>query len=308
MQEADSLISVTIPFYNCKSFLRETIESVLAQSYTNWELFLVDDASTDGSAAIAREYTDRLPQKIHLLEHPDHRNCGVTRSRNVGAANSRGEYLAFLDSDDTWLPDKLQLQVALLKANPEAGIVYGPSEYWYDWNANAETHETNHVQPVAPGGRMYTPPSLLVSSYPFGGFGAPGPSSFLLRRSAFDRIGGFVESFNPTTYQLYEDTAFLAKIYLNVPVFVSETCTDRYRCHPASISSRVTGTIREESERKFYCQWLRCYLLDQKIEDPGIWKIVRRKSWPYWLPLPRFATRLLRRIDNRISKRSGTNA
>lgn len=307
MQEADSLVSVTVPFHNGKSFLRETIESVLAQSHTNWELLLVDDASTDGSAAIAREYADRLPQKISYLEHPGHANCGVTRSRNLGAQHSRGNYLAFLDADDAWLPNKIQHQIALLKANPEAGLVYGPSEYWYDWNSNTRTREANHVQPVAPGGRLYSPPSLLVQSYPFGPFGAPGPSSFLLQRSVFERVGGFVESFNPSTYQLYEDTAFLAKIYTHVPVFVTGVCTDKYRCHPDSISSRVTGTLREEAERRFYCQWLRKYLRDQGIRDAIVWKAVQRKSWPYWLYLPRSVTRLLRRIDNRLSRRSYRN-
>ncbi len=302
MHEVKGLVSVTVPFFNCERFFHETIESVLGQTYTNWELLLVDDAATDGSAQIARDYAARLPDKIRYLDHPGHCNRGVTRSRNLGASNSHGEYLAFLDSDDVWLPNKLEHQVALMEAHPEVGLLFGPSEYWYDWDADGGHPQGNHIQPVAPGGNLYFPPILLAKSYPFGAYGAPGPSSFLLRRDAFNRVGGFVEAFNPSTYQLYEDAAFLAKIYLNVPVFVSESCTDRYRCHPLSIWHRVTGTKREEFERRYYCRWLRQYLLEHNIEDREIWKVARRKSWAYWLPLPAVVTQLIRRIDNRLSR------
>lgn len=302
MHEVKGLVSVTVPFFNCERFLRETIESVLVQTYSNWELLLVDDAATDGSAEIARGYAAQLPGKIRYLEHPGHCNHGVTRSRNLGASSSRGEYLAFLDSDDVWLPHKLEHQVALLDAHPEAGLLFGPSEYWYDWDANGNKQQENHIPPIAPGGHLYFPPALLTESYPFGPYGSPGPSSFLLRRSAFDRVGGFVESFNPSTYQLYEDVAFLAKIYLHVPVFASESCADRYRCHSNSIWHRVTGTKREESERRFYFRWLRQYLLEHKIESPNIWRVVRRKAWAYWSPFPASVTRLLRRIDNRLPR------
>ena len=302
MQEVKGLVSVTVPFYNSERFLRETIESVLAQTYTHWELLLVDDAATDSSVEIARDYAARLPGKISYVEHPGHSNRGVTRSRNLGASKSRGEYLAFLDSDDVWLPNKLEHQVALMDANTEAGLLFGPSEYWYDWDADGNRQQKNHIPDLAPGGGLYLPPVLLTQSYPFGEYGSPGPSSFLLRRSAFDQIGGFVECFNPNTYQLYEDVAFLAKIYLNVPVIVSGRCTDRYRCHPSSIWHRVKGTNREESERRFYCRWLRQYLLEQKVESQDIWKVIRRKAWAYWLPLPSSVTKIVRRIDNRLSR------
>ena len=86
MNEVKGLVSVTIPFHNAERFLTETIESVLAQTYTSWELLLVDDGSTDSSAEIAYRYETQYPGRIRGLEHPDHRNCGLTRSRNLGAA------------------------------------------------------------------------------------------------------------------------------------------------------------------------------------------------------------------------------
>ena len=301
MFDGKGLVSVTIPFYNRERYLSDAIESVLAQTYPHWELFLVDDGSSDRSTEIARSYEARIPSKIHFLEHPEHINCGVTRTRNLGASASHGEYLAFLDSDDAWLPHKLEHQVAVMEAYPQAGLSYGPSEYWYSWDPDSSMRKQDEVQPVAPGRELYSPSFLLANSHPFGVYAAPCPSSFLLRRTAFDLVGGFVEAFNPTTQQLYEDTAFLTKIYLNVPVYVTDVCSDRYRCHSQSIWHRTRGTLREEHERRFYFLWLREYLNCHGIRDPSFWKMVRKKAWMYWFPWPAVATRLFRRISNKLS-------
>ena len=303
MQPVNGLASVILPFYNSEQFLSEAIESVLAQTYSHLELLLVDDGATDHSTEIARDYVAQFPQKIRYIQHEGHRNFGVTRTRNLGASEARGEYLAFLDSDDVWLSNKLEHQIGLMDDNPDAGLVYGPSEYWYDWDAAGSPIQSNHVPAVAPGGKLYSPPDLLIHSYPFGAYGAPCPSSFLLRRSAFDRVGGFIESFNPGSHQLYEDTAFLTSIYLKVPVFVSSIHLDRYRCHPLSIWHRTKRTTREEEERRYYFQWLRDYLHKESIVDPAILKPIRRIAWPYWLPLPSRVTQLIRRIGNRLPRR-----
>jgi glycosyltransferase involved in cell wall biosynthesis len=302
MTQIKGLVSVTIPFYNAERFLGETIDSVLAQTHTDWELFLVDDGSTDRSAEIARGYSAQSPDKIRYIEHPGHRNLGVTYSRNFGVRSSNGEFLAFLDSDDVWLPQKLECQVRMMEANPEAGLIYGPSEYWFDWDPNRDEQQPNHVPSLAPGGNLYFPPNLLTSSFPMGGYGAPCPSSFLLRRSAFERVGGFVESFDPSTYQLLEDTAFLSKVYLKVPVFVADCCLDRYRCHSDSICHRTVGTHRLESETRYYFRWLRQYLLQEQVTDPALWRAIRKAAWAYWLPLPAFVTRFVWRARNRLMR------
>jgi glycosyltransferase involved in cell wall biosynthesis len=293
------LVSVILPFANAERFLSETIESVLAQTYSGWELILVDDGASDRSSRIAQEYAAGSNGKIRYLEHESHRNRGVTASRNLGARNSSGAFLAFLDSDDVWLPSKLDHQLALMAAYPDAGLVHGPSDYWYDWDLNRELHETNKIEPVAPGPRLYLPPELLIGSHPLGSYGAPCPASFLLRRSAFDKVGGFVEEFNPGTFQLYEDTAFLTKLYLAVPVLVTDLCTDRYRCRADSIWHGLKGTAAEERERRFYFRWLRRYLLQKGVTDTKIWEAVRKAAWPYWLPLPAWMTRIGRRVQNR---------
>ena len=302
MAETKGLVSVTIPFYNREKFLAEAIESVLAQTYSNWELFLVDDGATDRSPDIARSYASRFSQRIHYLQHTGHANWGATRSRNLGALAAHGEYLAFLDSDDLWLPNKLEHQVALMEAVPEAGMCCSPSGYWYSWDDSVQAHVCDRVEAVAPPDQLYVPPSLFAKAYPFGKYGAPCPSSFLLRRGAFDLIEGFVESFNTTTNYLYEDIAFLNKAYLRIPVYVSGLCTDRYRCRSDSPWFQAVGTSRDERGRRFYFRWLRQYLSTQGVTDPSVWKAVRRTGWMYRLPLPAPATKLLRRAGNRLAR------
>ena len=292
----NGLVSIIVSFLNSERFLAEAIESVLAQSHTHWELFLVDDGSTDRSTAIAREYATESPTKIHYLEHPRHRNCGLTDSRNLGARASVGEYLAFIDADDVWLPHKLAEQVALMDAKPEVGRSYGHSEYWYDWDVSSSTE--NEIPPLAPGGKIYYPPDLLIACYPIGEFGAPCPSSFILRRSTYHKVEGFVEHFNSKTHQLYEDQAILAKIYLNTPVYVSERCWDKYRCHPLSMGSMAQETRQEEAERSFYFKWVYRYLRQQDIKNPVVWAAIRRRAWEYELPLPLTAARFARKIGN----------
>src|SRR5438874_6806278 len=109
------LVSVIIIFLNGGDYLEEAIASVLAQTYENWELWLVDDGSTDSGTALAKTYHGRYPGKVNYLEHVGHQNRGMSASRNLGIAHARGELLAFLDADDVWRPDKLAHQVALMQ-------------------------------------------------------------------------------------------------------------------------------------------------------------------------------------------------
>lgn len=302
MQTVEGLVSVVIPFHDRRRFLGVAIESVLAQSYSHWELILVDDGSSDGSADIAGDYAARFPDQIQYLEHPDHANLGVTRTRNLGASVSRGEFLAFLDSDDKWMPHKLDDQVRLMREHPEVGLVCAPSVYWCDWDPEVppDARQQNYVPTLAPSGRIYEAPFLLIHTHPLGQWGAPCPSSFLIRRSAFEAVGGFVEEFNPATFQLCEDTAFLTKIYLSgTCVRISESISDYYRCHESSISYQTTELKREELELKFYFQWLRRFLLETQCGNSDVWKAARRAGLIYWWPLPHQVTRLIRRIANK---------
>jgi len=108
------LVTVVTPSYNSSPFIRETIESVLAQTYKNWEMIIVDDGSSDNSQEIIREYTAQ-DERIKLIVNKE--NVGASKSRNIAIAEARGEYIAFLDSDDIWLADKLKNQIVLMQEN-----------------------------------------------------------------------------------------------------------------------------------------------------------------------------------------------
>jgi glycosyltransferase involved in cell wall biosynthesis len=105
-------VSVVIPAYNAAKFIRRTIDSVLAQNYTDCELIVVDDGSTDDTGRVVRSYGSKV-RYVHQA------NAGDGPARNAGIAAAKGNWIAFLDHDDEWLPDKLQLQMGLLQRNPD---------------------------------------------------------------------------------------------------------------------------------------------------------------------------------------------
>jgi len=108
----EELVSVITPCYNCERFLPQTIESVIAQTYTNWEMLIIDDCSTDNSRETALQYAAKDARvKVFKMD----KNGGTALARNKGIELSAGEYLAFLDSDDLWLPCKLEKQLLFMK-------------------------------------------------------------------------------------------------------------------------------------------------------------------------------------------------
>src|SRR5690606_28181582 len=99
-------VSVIIIFLDAERYLNEAIRSVFDQTVSNWELLLVDDGSSDASSTIARCHAAAMPERIRYLEHSGHENRGMSASRNLGIRTARGRYVAFLDADDVWLPDR----------------------------------------------------------------------------------------------------------------------------------------------------------------------------------------------------------
>ncbi len=123
-QEMTPRVSVCIPSYNYAIYLPETLDSILAQTFQDYEIVLVDDASKDDSQAIAEGYARRYPDKVRVFTHPGRINRGISATCNLAIEKSRGEYLAWLGSDDTWYPDKLACQVDELDRHPAAGLTY----------------------------------------------------------------------------------------------------------------------------------------------------------------------------------------
>ena len=279
---APPLVSVVAIFLNAERFLDEAIASVLAQTHSRWELLLVDDGSTDGSSAIARGWAEREPARVRYLEHPGHLNRGMSASRNLGLEHAQGEYLALLDADDVWLPEKLARQVAILEAHPDVGLLYGAPLYWFGWTGRAEDRARDYVIDLRlPADRRYEPPALLI---PFLQRAAPTPcpSDVLVRRATALRVGGFEAHFTGVN-MVYEDQGFFSKMLLHAPAFASSETWDRYRQHPESCYAVSKATGGRELARGYFLSWFRDYLQAQGQASGPVWDAVQAELRPFGL-------------------------
>lgn len=274
------LVSVITGFYNVERFLQEAIDSVLQQQYTNWEFLIVDDGSTDGSTQIAKDNAERHKGKIFYMEHEGHANKGVCASRNLALQHAKGTYVAILDADDVWQPQKLQQQIELFATLPDAAMICQASEYWYTWEV---PQAENVVVPVgAPQDRLYMPGELNKILYPLTNGSAPCPSAIIIRRQAVNDVGGFENGFTGR-YQMYEDQAFLSKLYLRYKIYVSSACNNLYRQRHGSLVQWVTGDGHYLQVRRFFLKWLKKYLRDQRVSDPTIHWLLRKAIWVNYL-------------------------
>ena len=291
------VVSVVMIFWNAERFLREAIESVLAQTYQAWELLLVDDGSSDGSTALARRYAGEYPEQVRYLEHPGHANRGMSASRNLGIDHAGGEYIALLDADDVWFTHTLEEQVGILeRAHPDVAMLYGPIQWWYSWTGQPDDRERDHVETLGVPADMIIPPPRLLPL--FLRDKAAVPSGILVRRQIVERVGGFEDAFRGE----YEDQVFCAKICLQAPVFASGRCWYRYRQHPDACVVAGQRSGETYAARLRFLTWLKGHVTAQNIRDREVLRALALELWPYRHPL---AFRLLRRADHIANKITG---
>ena len=273
-----SLVSVVMPFHNTPSaFMQDAIDSVLRQTYPDWELFLVDDASVTEATTLARAYADKAPDRVHYLEHPGHARRGASDTRQLGIEHARGRYVALLDSDDVWLPHKLEQQVALLDAQPEAGMLYGNTLYWHSWTGQPKDSRRDFKFSLGvPPERLYPPP-VLLSLFLGGKATVPCTCSVLVRRTVLEQTGGFEARFRGNC----DDQAFYAKLCLAAPVFVAGECWDKYRQHPGSMTAVSSRQGQTDGDYLIFLEWLDAYLAQQQIVDVSLRRALRRQLWSY---------------------------
>ncbi len=276
------LVSIITPFYDpSPAFMRQAIESILQQDFTDWELLLVDDGSAGESSALARAYAETYRDRIHYLEHPGHINRGKSASRNLGIRRAAGPYLAFLDADDVWLPQTLGEQVGLLDAQPNAAMLYGNTEYWYSWTSKPADTGRDFVPALGVPPNTLIQPPALATLFLEGQAAVPCTCSLLVRRQAMDEQGaGFENAFQT----LYEDQVFVFKICLHSSVFVSGQCWGRYRQHPEASTQKAARDGQAESARLAFLCWLEGYLREGQIHDLEVWQALRREMWLYRAP------------------------
>ena len=210
------LVSVVIPNYNYARYLRAAVDSVLEQTYREIEIIVVDDGSTDGSRKILDSYGERV-QTIFQ------RNQGVSAARNNGVKASRGEFIAFLDADDSWLPSKIEKQVQCLKWDMSIGLVHvGVVEI---------DAAGNVIRELLDGGAGDVWRDLLMFSSR-GIFG--GGSGVMMRREIFDEAGGFDPQLSTSAdWDLYFQVSSRHKVG-----FISEVLL-RYRIHQSNMHSNI---------------------------------------------------------------------
>ena len=298
------LISVIIIFLNAERFIAEAIESVFGQNYDDWELLLVDDGSSDASSVIGRRYTEQHPEKVYYLEHAGHQNRGMSASRNLGIRYARGEYIALLDADDVWLPNKLQYQVDILNRYPEAGMVVGPIQWWYSWTDESEDFARDFVAifpPELQSDSLVQPPQLLISLLRQATVSA---TSSLLRSKIVDAVGGFEEDFRG----MFEDQAFAAKIYLTAPVFVAADCHYKWRKHPDSCCAVAVETAQYEHARYDFLRWLQRYLSQRQISHTELHltlenELCKSREWRLRLGKSPNSTSQIKALTKNVARR-----
>jgi len=239
-------VSIIIPAYNQSHYLGEAIQSVLDQSYTELEIFVVDDGSTDDTPQVAQSFGDR---RIHYLYQE---NRGLSAARNTGIRNSNGEYLSFLDSDDKFLPDKLAILVDELESHPEICLAAGQAILI---DENGQSIGKPFDKPIPSDLRK-----LLIGNPLHVG-------SVILRRDCQERVGYFDEGLR--SYEDWDMWLRLAKAGFQmrwVPRPVSY-----YRFHTAQMT-RIGSQMTKATFA----------VLDHVFDDPNLpesWEVLRPQAY-----------------------------
>ncbi len=223
-------VSVIVNLLNGRVTLAEAIDSVLAQTFTDWELIAWDDCSSDGGASILDRYHD---ERIRYFRSETQVPLGQARQRAIEMA--QGEWIAFLDQDDLWLPDKLEHQLALAHDKPDAALIYGRTVRFYA-NGTERDYDQAHEYCELPQGDIFA--ELFANSC----FIAM--SSAMFRRSAIAAIGGI-----PDSIAIIPDYYLYTAVTRRFPAAAVQEVVCRYRMHDANTSQTTAISVHEEALR-----------------------------------------------------------
>jgi glycosyltransferase involved in cell wall biosynthesis len=219
-----SLVSVIVPAYNAAGTVERTVTSALNQTYSNLEVLVVDDGSQDETAAVVRRIANK-DHRIKLLQKP---NGGLVSARNHGIAHAQGEFIAPLDADDLWHPDKLRRQVAAMR--DEVGLVYC-------WSRTIDRQDRVlfDLAPCMLRGNVYA--ALIIKNFLHSG--AP-----LVRRSCIDRVGGYDATLATRGADCCEDLKFNLDVAERYDFEVVPEFLSAYRLHPGTMSRNLDAMLR----------------------------------------------------------------
>ncbi len=214
-------VSVIIPCYNGAAFLVEAIESVLSQSYSHYEIIVVDDGSIDNTREIAQRYT---------VKYIYQKNQGVVAARNRGITEASGNYLVFLDQDDILLPNALEIGINSLHSHPECGFVAGLSQ-----SINAEGSPMMEQDEEQQQIKVANYQTLLM------GQAFVPPSSLIFQKAAVESIKGFNSNWNRGT----EDYDLYLRIARKFPIYCHNQIVVKYRRHDSNVSNNAARILEE---------------------------------------------------------------
>jgi glycosyltransferase involved in cell wall biosynthesis len=211
------LVSVIIPTYNRSSLVLEAVESVFKQTYLNFELIVVDDGSIDGTAEVLSPYKDRF---VYAFQN----NQGVSAARNRGIQMARSQWITFLDSDDYWLPEKLETQIRFFTQNPEA-LICQTEEIWIR-NGRRLNPQKKHKKF---SGDIFAPSLLLC---------LVSPSAVMIKKNLFEQVGFFDEDLPAC-----EDYDLWLRISAQFPIYlIDQPLVVKRGGHPDQLS-RTTSAL-----------------------------------------------------------------
>jgi len=241
------MVSIIIPCFNSGKYLSECIDSILFQDYTDFEIIIVNDCSSDNTLQIARDYAKK-DKRIQITGTSDVQSMGASYARNKGFEISKGEYVVFLDSDDIWLPTSLKRLVNLIEKHSEAGWVIGNCIYFEDFRYNLNSYQYSKYN-FDEG--LYQKQELILKFVQ--NFNqTPSQGAAIIKREVVKKIKGWENEFKMN----YTDQAFYFKILCETKTLVTYDYFLLYRYHEESASLKgIKSGEFQKNEKKFF-QWL----------------------------------------------------
>lgn len=230
----NALVSIIMPAYNSRSYIAQSIESVINQTYKDWELIVVDDGSTDDTSKVVAYYCQQEPRIKYIYQN----NGRQGKARNKGIAYSTGSYIAFLDSDDLWLPSKLAIQVQVLNSS-NADLVFCDSYIFFDklsGNDSVMNVERGYISGVE-GIKKF----LIANRIPI--------LTVICKREAIISVDGFSEKGeiqNAEDYHLWLKLQIAGYVFLGIDYVLTA-----YREHPDSISNSDRSNYKQVIQAQF---------------------------------------------------------
>lgn len=261
-------ISIIITSYNQKCYLREAIESVLTQTLPPYEIIIVDDCSSDSSRDMILDYASRYPQLIRAFCHKE--GLGIPKNRNYALRQAHGDLISFLDGDDRFLPEKLELELNTLQQHPEAKLVFSNIYYIDEIGQRTGVWAESDQPPTG-----YVLKEAFSRSWPKGIL----YRNELINLDALNQIGLYDEEL-----QIYEDWDLKIRFTSKFKVAYCDTPLAEYRQHPEGISKKSTMEFHFETIRKIYGK--NRHLLENlsendrgEVESTLLTRIRRLEAW-----------------------------